>query len=155
VGDEAAVNGDIERAKRFCASYNSACRDKYKQTLAAYCLQYTPHFQYYCKNPLDAGAAAVKFCPLFARECHETFTVPLLKPTDAPFTQTSFPQSGTNVTPPRAGASSGDGQQTPNPEYVKQQCAQNRALAEQYCFTSVGENPLFKPRCDLYKQYCV
>jgi len=153
VGDSAAVNGDIERAKRFCASYNSACSEKYKETLAAYCLQYTPHFQYYCKNPLQAGAAAVKFCPLFARECHADFAVPLLKPTDAPFTQTQFPQAATQTPPIASG--SGGGQQTPDPAYVKQQCAANRALAQQYCFTSVGENPLFKPRCDLYKQYCV
>jgi hypothetical protein len=152
VGDSAAVNGDIERAKRFCASYNSACSDKYKETLAAYCLQYTPHFQYYCKNPLQVGPAAVKFCPLFARECHADFAVPLLKPTDAPATQTQFP---TNTQPPPAASGNNGGQPTPDPAYVKQQCDANRALAQQYCFTSVGDNPLFKPRCDLYKQYCV
>jgi len=67
------------RATKFCASYDSVCGADYKEKLKQYCSKYVQHYQTYCKNPLEHGAAAVRFCPLYAQECSGDFSVPLLE----------------------------------------------------------------------------
>jgi hypothetical protein len=67
------------RANKFCASYNAVCGPDYKEKLKQYCSKYVQHYQTYCKNPLEHGAAAVRFCPLYAQECSGDFSVPLLE----------------------------------------------------------------------------
>jgi hypothetical protein len=84
------------RANKFCASYDAVCGPDYKEKLKQYCSKYVQHYQTYCKNPFEHGAAAVRFCPLYAQECSGDFSVPLLEglTTPNPLLQTPAPTQG-------------------------------------------------------------